>query len=139
MSLRNIENTTLENWPDSSATEPPSKPSYHFAIKQSDVNLEFHLERFFRSEETSFHFFDSFEDLSDLCQRHTIDAILIAGKSSFSEELNLVRSIKQNVILAIVPVILYHPDPSGHTLVAAYENGAEDFIYGEWVERLSAS
>lgn len=61
---------------------------------------------------------------------------MIAGKSLFLREIELVRAIKRNVILSIVPVLLYHPDPDRDVVVAAFENGAEDFIHGEWIARL---
>lgn len=48
----------------------------------------------------------------------------------------MLRAVKRNVFLSIIPVILFHPDPPIGSVVAAYESGAEEFIYGEWVERL---
>ncbi len=62
---------------------------------------------------------------------------MIAGMGDFYREIELIRDIKQNVFLAITPVILYHPDPDDSMIVAAFENGAEDFIYGAWKERLT--
>jgi diguanylate cyclase (GGDEF)-like protein len=51
-------------------------------------------------------------------------------------EVQLVQAIKANVFLSIVPVILYHPDPPVEIVVAAFENGVEEFIHGEWIDRL---
>ncbi len=105
-------------------------------MRQDGINLDFYLQRYFSDHETRFHFFDSTDDLFTICQRYPVDAIVIGGKSDFMSELEMVRSIKQNVFLAMIPVILYHPDPENSIVVAAFENGAEEFIHGEWVEKL---
>jgi len=60
----------------------------------------------------------------------------MAAGDDFIPEIELLRSIKRNVYLSIIPVVLYHPNPSQADVIAAYENGAEDFIYGDWSDRL---
>jgi len=134
--LQNIESITLESWPVSNDETTPDKAIYHFAVKQIGVNLDFHLEQFFRDRQLSFHYFETFEELVSICHRFQVNAIFIAGRSNFMKEIEIVRSIKDNILLSIIPVILYHPDPDPNVLVAAYENGAEDFIYGEWIDKL---
>ncbi|TET96157.1 MAG: diguanylate cyclase [Candidatus Zixiibacteriota bacterium] len=134
--MPNTKNTILENWPDPRTANLPKKPSYHFALKQDNVNLDFHLEQFYRSSKISLHYFDSFEQLVKICQRFPVDAIMIGGKSDFLREIELVQAIKQNIFLSIIPIILYHPAPEVSVIVAAYENGAEDFLYGEWKDKL---
>ncbi len=114
----------------------PIRPAYHFAVKQTGVNLDFHLQQFFRHQEISFHYFSDFNGLIAVCQRFAISAIVIGGKSDFYRELELLRAIKANSFLSITPVILYHPEPSVSVVVAAYENGAEDFIHGEWLDKV---
>jgi GGDEF domain-containing protein len=74
--------------------------------------------------------------LVTICRRFSIDAIVIGGRGDFLREIELVQAIKQNVFLSIVPVILYHPQPENSLIVAAYENGAEEFIHGEWRDKL---
>ncbi len=105
-------------------------------MKQTGVNLDYHVDRFFRDRPHSFHFFDSFDELVTICHRHPINAIFVGGRGDFLREIDLVRAIKQNILLSIVPVILYHPDPDLNMVVAAYECQVEEFIYGEWVEKL---
>ncbi len=134
--MSNTENTILENWPGQKIANLPRRPTYHFALRQDNVNLDFHLEQFYRSEKISLHYFDRFEQLVTICRRFPVDAIVIGGKSDFLREIELVRAIKQNIFLSIVPIILYHPSPEVSTLVAAYENGAEDFLHGEWKDKL---
>jgi GGDEF domain-containing protein len=134
--LPSTRSTTLENWPGLKTTDRPRKPTYHFALKQEGVNLDFHFERFFGSESVSFHFFDTFDLLVKICRRFSIDAIVIGGGSTFIREVELVQAIKQNVFLSIIPIILYHPEPDENLIVAAYENGAEEFIHGEWKDKL---
>ena len=134
--LLSTKSTILENWPGPKTVEPPRKPVYHFAMKQEGVNLDFYFEKFFDDNKVALYYFDDFDELVTICQRFSIDAIVIAGKSDFTEELKLVQAIKQNVFLFIIPVILYNPEPDVSTVVAAYENGAEEFIYGEWIDRL---
>ncbi|UCC45476.1 MAG: diguanylate cyclase [Candidatus Zixiibacteriota bacterium] len=134
--MQNIENITLENWPVSGEGRLATSPAYHFAVKQTGVNLDFHVKQFFHGDEISFHFFQTFDELSQICLRYPVDVILIAGKSLFLRELEIVRAIKRHVVVSIVPVVLYHPDPDRDVVVASYENGAEDFIFGEWIARL---
>lgn len=134
--MPSTENITLENWPGLEGQRPTHKPAYHFAIRQHGVNLDFHLEQFFRGEEFSLHYFDSFATLVRLCQRFPISGILMGARDDFIRELDLLQSIKQNVFLSIIPVILYHPDPPHPVVLAAYENQCDDFISGEWHDRI---
>ena len=135
--MPNIEDITLENWPVSAeSNQPESGRTIHFALRQTRVNLDFYLATFFRERQLKFHYFETFEELVTICHRHQISAILIAGDGEFLRELDLARSIKKNILLSIVPVILYHPEPDVNTMVAAYESGVEEFIYGEWVKKL---
>lgn len=134
--MQNIENITLANWRDSSAAESLQSSAYHFAVRQTGVNLDFHLGKFFRNEKVSFHYFDDFDGLVTICRHYPISAITIGCRSDLQREVELVHAIKNNVFLSIIPVILYHPEPDSSMIVAAYQNGAEDFIYGEWVEKI---
>lgn len=94
------------------------------------------MRQYYRGEDVSIHFFHDFESLVQLCQRFPVSAILIAGKNDMLPEIEMVQAIKANVFLSIIPVILYHPDPPVEVVVAAFENGAEEFIHGEWIDRL---
>lgn len=134
--MQNIESITLENWQVSSDAETVSPPIYHFAIRQTGVDLDFHLAKFFRHEQVSFHFIDDFESLVKVSRRYPLSAIVIGSRSGLVREIELIHAIKSNVFLSIVPVILYHPEPDVGMVVAAYQNGAEEFIYGEWMEKL---
>jgi diguanylate cyclase (GGDEF)-like protein len=132
----NIENITLENWLEPDTREKKTKQVYHFAVRQNGLSLDFHLQQFFRGIEISLHYFHHFDTLTEVSRHFPLAAILIGGKGDFFEEVQLVHSIKQNIFLSIVPVILFHPDPEVNSVVAAFENGAEEFIHGEWIDRL---
>ncbi len=134
--MQNIENITLANWRDSSAADTPATAVYHFAIKQTGINLDFHLSKFFRSERVSFHFFDDFDGLVAICRRYPVSAIAIGCRANLQKEIELIHAAKNNVFLSIIPVILYYPEPDNSMIVAAYQNGAEEFIYGEWMEKI---
>ena len=136
ISLPNTEDIILGNWPDLSDLAAPVSSAYHFAVKQAGVDVDFHLRQFFRHQHVNFHYFESFENLITICQRFPVSAIIIAGKSDFIREIDMVRTIKANIFVSIIPVILFHPDPPTTVVVAAYESGAEEFVYGEWVDRL---
>ncbi|MEW6412305.1 MAG: diguanylate cyclase [Candidatus Zixiibacteriota bacterium] len=83
------------------------------------------------------HYFESFEDLVTICQRFPVDIIMMASRGSCVKEVELVRTIKDNVFLRIVPIILFHPEPDESIVVAAYQAGAEDFVYGDWRDKLT--
>jgi len=134
--LQNTKSTIPGNLPGVAASEPPQKPSFHFALCQTEVNLDFYLKQFFSDCELTIHYFKSFEHLITICQRFPIDIIFLASTIGLENEIEVLRAIKQNVFLSIVPVVVVHPSPSDSDIVAAFENGAEEFIHGEWVERL---
>ncbi len=134
--MQSTKNTILENWPGPKTADDQPRTIYRFALKQSGFNLDFHFEMLYRPVETNFYYFEDFEELVTICRRYEIDAIIIGGAGDFSQAIELVRDIKLNIFLAIIPVVLYHPDPDDATILAAYENGAEDFIYGDWKNRL---
>lgn len=134
--MRNTENTILESWPVAVPNEGPHKPNYHFALRQSEVSLDFHLEQYFKDQEINFHYFRSFGELVIICQRFPVDLIFLASRSNMNSDIEILRSIKSNVFLSITPVIVVHPDPDDNDIVAVFENGAEEFIYGKWVDRL---
>ncbi|MEE8403761.1 MAG: diguanylate cyclase [candidate division Zixibacteria bacterium] len=134
--MRNTENTILESWPVAVPNEGTYKPTYHFALRQSEVNLDFHLEQYFKDQETNFHYFRTFDELVIICQRFPVDLIFLASRSNMNADIEILRSIKSNVFLSITPVIVVNPEPDDNDIVAVFENGAEEFIYGKWVDRL---
>ncbi|UCD63661.1 MAG: diguanylate cyclase [Candidatus Zixiibacteriota bacterium] len=71
-----------------------------------------------------------------ICQRFPVDIIMIAGRGHFIKEVELVRAIKDNVFMSIVPVMMFHPEPDENIVVAAYQAGAEDFVHGDWRDKL---
>ncbi len=71
-----------------------------------------------------------------ISHRFPVDVVLMGGKGDFLHEIETVRTIKANTFTSIIPIVLFHPDPDENTIVAAYENGAEDFIHGEWRPKL---
>lgn len=134
--MPSTENTILENWPKAVATDRRQRPLTHFALKQEGVNLDFHLQQYYRDRNLYLHFFDDFRTLTRICQRYPVDVIMVGSTGNMMRDLEMLRAIKRNVFLSIIPVILYHPEPDYNDIVAAYECGVEDFIYGEWRERL---
>ncbi len=109
---------------------------FHCALRQEKIDLVYHLEGYFPNGEISFHYFRTFDELLRISQRFPLDLALIAGQSAFTTEIELVRRIKENVFTSIIPLALYHPNPDSSTVIAAYENGCDDFMTGEWLERL---
>lgn len=134
--MPNTENTILESWPKATANDRRNRPLCHFALKQVGVNLDFHLQQYYRDRNLYLHFFEDFRSLVRICQRYPVDVIMVASSGDMMRDIEMLQAIKRNVFLSIIPVILYHPDPDYNDIVAAYESGVEDFIYGEWRERL---
>ena len=134
--MQNTKNTIPGNLPGVGASEPLARPVYHFALCQTEVNLDFHLKQYFDQCDLTVHYFKSFEHLVVICQRFPVDIIFLASTVGLENEIEVLRAIKQNVFLSIVPVIVVHPQPSDSDIVAAFENGAEEFIHGQWVDRI---
>lgn len=122
--------------PDSERQGEKGSEVLHVAIKQKGFPLDYYIKHFFRGTELSVHHFSEFEELVTLSRRFQLRLILIAGFTEFHNEIELIQAIKHNVFLSIIPVVVYHPEMSQESIVAAYENGAEDVIYGEWVAKL---
>ena len=109
---------------------------FHCACRQEGIEVAYHLLKSFAEEKVSLHYFKTIEELLILSQRYHLDLILIAGKESFGTELEMVNLIKSHIFLAVIPTILFHPDPSEKAIISGYENGAEAFLIGEWKEKL---
>ena len=125
-------NTIPENWLELTKVSEQRKQLYHFALWQRGANLDFYLQRFFSELDLTLHFFDDFDSLVTICQRYPVSVIIISAGDPLIHEIELIKAVKTNVFLSIIPVILYHPDPEYDDIVAAYENGVEDFIDGEF-------
>ena len=96
------------------------------------------MQYFFSRHQIRLHYFNSFQELAVICQRNEIDIIILAGgaENIFIKEIEMVSLIKRNMFLAIIPIILFHPNPDENLVITAYQAGAEDFIYGDWKEKL---
>lgn len=108
----------------------------HCACRQEGVDVVYALSRAYVNEGVSFHYFRTVDDLLTLSQRFNIDLAMIAGDGDFLYELDMVRLIKSHIFLAIIPTVLYHPEPSEEVRISAYENGADQFLSGPWREKL---
>ncbi|RKX22752.1 MAG: hypothetical protein DRP51_01860 [Candidatus Zixiibacteriota bacterium] len=109
---------------------------FHCACRQEGVEVAYHLLKSFADEKVSLHYFRTVDELLILSQRYHLDLVLIAGRESFENELEMVNLIKSHIFLAVIPTILFHPDPSEEMIISGYENGAEVFLSGEWREKL---
>jgi len=109
---------------------------FHCAYKQSGVDIVYDLSRGLGGEALSFHYFDTLDELLILSQRYPLDLIVIAGTGDYINELNLVRLVKNNIFLSIIPTVLYHPDPGEGILIAGFQNGVDEFLEGEWRNKL---
>lgn len=103
----------------------------HAACHVRGAKAENYLSKILEDGEVSMHRFDNLEELLTLAQRFTLDLIYLGVSGSKGEEINklldMVRLIKDHIYLAIIPTILYQPDPDDTSLTAAFENGAEEF------------
>nr|MBN2278926.1 GGDEF domain-containing protein [candidate division Zixibacteria bacterium] len=109
---------------------------FHCACRQEGVDLVFRLSKMFEQNQISIHYFRTIEELLVISQRYQLDLAVIAGTGPFLKELELVRMIKSHIFLSIVPTVMYHPDPAEDILIAGYQNGVEDFLFGPWKDKL---
>lgn len=109
---------------------------FHCACRQEGVDIVFKLSVAFKRDNISFHYFRTIEEFLILSQRFHLDLAVIAGKGNFLGELELLNLMKSHIFLAVVPTVLYHPDPQEGTIIAGYENGADDFLCGNWKDKL---
>ncbi len=109
---------------------------FHCAIKQEGVDIAFNISRAFEKERLGIHYFRTIDELLLLSQRFSLNLAVIAGKGDFLKEIEMVRLIKSHVFLAVIPTVMYHPDPTESILISGYENGVDEFLTGEWRARL---
>ncbi len=108
----------------------------HCAYKHDGTDIQFELSRSMAGDDIVFHHFGTLDELMILSQRFHIDFIIISGESDFLRELDMVRLIKNNIFLSIIPTVLYHPEPAEGLIVAGYQNGVEEFLHGDWRDTL---
>ncbi len=108
----------------------------HIACYIDGAKVEHYLNRLIEGRRISRHYFQTTDELLTLAQRFPLDLVFMGTTRTENESilrlLDMVRHIKNHTYLAIIPTILYHPDPNDNTLLAAYENSAEEF-YSESV------
>ena len=109
---------------------------FHCACRQEGVDIAYRLSKSFAKDDISFHYFRSVDEFLRISQRFQIDLAVIAGKDDFLTELELIRLMKNHIFLSIIPTVLFHPNPTEDILIAGYENGADDFLFGEWRDKL---
>jgi len=102
----------------------------HVASHTDGSTADLYLSRMMEEKKVSIHPFHTGSELLTLAQRFTLDMIYI-GLTKIEIEpvvkaLDLIRLIKHHTYLAIIPTVLYHPQPADSTVLAAYENGVEE-------------
>ncbi len=109
---------------------------FHCACRQSGIDITNRIERSYKKGTISFHYFTTLNELLILSQRFHLDLAIIAAKGDFLKELELVRLMKSHIFLSIIPTVLYHPDPPDDILIAGFQNGVDEFLHGEWRDKL---
>ncbi len=104
----------------------------HVAAYIDGTQAELFLTRIMEEKRVSRHYFQTLEELLTLAQRFPLDLVFLGTarqeEAPLIKILDIVRGIKNHTYLAIIPTVLYHPQPPDTTLLAAYENGAEEFF-----------
>ena len=109
---------------------------FHCAIRQDEMDIAYRIEKSHPRDVLSLHFFNTLDELLVLSQRFHLDLALVAGSGDFLRELEMVRLMKSHIFLSIVPTVLYHPEPSEDILVAGFQNGVDEFLHGQWRDKL---
>jgi GGDEF domain-containing protein len=108
------------------------------ALYQNGVNIKDKLSKTLK-EKVKFLNFSEFDKLEELIQKNILDLVIIAGKGSFGEELNLTKRIKKHPILSLAPLILYHPRPNPKDVFSGLSLGADEFFFTKWNGELFSS
>ncbi|MEE9441698.1 MAG: GGDEF domain-containing protein [candidate division Zixibacteria bacterium] len=104
----------------------------HIANHTQGNQAEFFFSRIIEGKQVSLHRFSTIEELLTLAQRFNLDLAFMgtsgSGNGSIMHILEMNRRIKDHTYLAILPTVLYQPEPENTTLTAAFENGADEFF-----------
>jgi len=109
---------------------------FHCVCRQEGVDIVWRLSKAYPPDLVSFHYFLTIDELLILSQRYHLDLAIIAGNGGFMKELELIRLMKSHIFLSIIPAVLYHPNPSEDILISGFQNGADEFLHGEWKDKL---
>jgi diguanylate cyclase (GGDEF)-like protein len=104
----------------------------HCALYQKGVDVKDKLKPCFPYRGVVWHEFENIASLQEFIQSIILDLVFIAGNKSFVPQLSLIRKIKKNSILSLVPLVLYHPAPDRKITVSSLLAGADEFLYGRW-------
>ncbi|NIN00595.1 MAG: diguanylate cyclase [candidate division Zixibacteria bacterium] len=108
---------------------------FNCAIYQNGVRVKDKLSKALKRK-VKFLPFSEFTQLEGLIQKHILDLLVIAGKGSFTDELNLAKRVKKHPILSLAPLVLYHPRPVLNAVFAGFGFGADEFFFSQWDEGL---
>ncbi len=103
----------------------------HIACHIDGAKAEHYFSRLVEKQQISRHDFATTDELLTLAQRFPLELVFIGDTRTDEESilrlLDLIRHIKDHTYLSIIPTILYSPHPDDSEILAAYENGAEEF------------
>jgi len=109
---------------------------FYCAIYQNGVEIRERLRRSLTKRKAQFLPFSHFDQLETLIEKYVLDLVFIAGKGSFTEELNCTKRIKKHPILSLAPLVLYHPHPNIKVVLAGFNSGADEFFFSKWDHKL---
>jgi GGDEF domain-containing protein len=108
----------------------------HCALYQKGIDIKDKLRPCFPFRGVVWHEFNDLASLHEFIQSIILDLVFIAGNKSFDNQLSLIRKIKKNSILSLVPLILYHPAPDKKTTISGLLAGADEFLLGRWDKKI---
>ena len=106
------------------------------ALYQENVDIRDRLRRSLNRKRVSFLPFREFAELENLVKEHILDLVVIGGKGGFEAELKLVKRIKEDPILSLTPLVLYHPRPEKKVVLSGLDSGADEFFFSRWDAKL---
>jgi GGDEF domain-containing protein len=108
---------------------------FNCAIYQSGVKIRDKVSKALKRK-VKFLPFSEFTELEGLIQKHILDLVVIAGKGSFADELDLAKRVKKHPILSLAPLVLYHPHPVLNAIFDGFGFGADEFFFSKWDDGL---
>jgi diguanylate cyclase (GGDEF)-like protein len=112
---------------------------FNCALYQKNLNLKDWLKKVLPKEKVVFHAVTQFSTLKSLVHSEILDLIVVGKKGNFTAEPGLIKQIKNNTILSLIPLILYQPQADRETILQGYQLGVDEFFTAHWDDNLATA
>jgi len=110
----------------------------HCAIYQKGVKLENEIRRLLDTDDIALHPFSSFRHLADNPVKYEFDLIVFASNRGVAEALKILKTIQEDTILSLPPLVFLLTNPSESEVVKCYRAEVDEVLDLSVTSRISS-